>query len=77
MAESCRARRGHWHRVWGGHYRAAKSDVEAADYAQREYGVTRNQVAAFEKATERRYRKAKKEGKLVRINPGELKKLLE
>ena len=54
-----------------------KVDVESADYAQREYGVTRKQVAAFEKATEKRYRKLKKEGRLVRINPAELKKLLE
>ena len=54
-----------------------KVEIESADYARREYGVTRSELAAFEKATEEQYQKMKKAGKLVTINPRELKKLLE
>src|SRR5688572_11553121 len=54
-----------------------KVEVESTDYAQREYGVTERQLAAFEKATDERYRKMKKAGKLVTVSLPDLKKLLE
>jgi len=54
-----------------------KVEVESADYAQREYGVTKRQLDRFVKATERQYQKLKRAGKLVTITPDELKKLLE
>lgn len=54
-----------------------KVEVESADYAQREYGVTPEQVRALAKATEKEYQKMKRAGKLVTVRPSELKKLLE
>lgn len=55
-----------------------KVDVEATDYAQREYGVTQEQVGALEKAVEKRYRKMKKAGKLVTVTTlEELQRLRE
>jgi antitoxin (DNA-binding transcriptional repressor) of toxin-antitoxin stability system len=53
-----------------------KVDVEPADYAQREYGVTPEQVAAMEKATERRYQALKRSGKLVTVTAAQLRKLI-
>jgi hypothetical protein len=44
-----------------------KVEIESTDYAQREYGVTQKQVAAFAKTTEKEYHKMKKAGKLVTI----------
>ena len=40
-------------------------EVESTDYAQREYGATPKQIAGFEEATEKRYRRLKRSGKLV------------
>ena len=37
-----------------------KVEVESTDYAQREYGVTPEQVTALEKATDKRYRQLKR-----------------
>lgn len=37
-----------------------KVNVESTDYVQRQYGATAEQVAALEKATERRYRNLKR-----------------
>ena len=55
-----------------------KVDVEATDYAQREYGVTPEQLDGFVKATEQRYRRMKKAGKLVTVATlEELQKLRE
>ena len=54
-----------------------KIDVESTDYAQREYGVTSQELDRFAKATERQYQKLKKAGKLVTLTADELKKLLE
>lgn len=38
--------------------------VESTDYAAREYGVTASELAAFEKRTHEKIRKARKAGKL-------------
>jgi antitoxin (DNA-binding transcriptional repressor) of toxin-antitoxin stability system len=54
-----------------------KVDVESTDYAQREYGATPEQVAALEKATERRYRRLKRGKKLASIDTKELRDMLE
>jgi len=54
-----------------------KVDIESTDYAQREYGATRYQVAALEKATERRYQRLKRSKKLSSITAQELRKMLE
>jgi antitoxin (DNA-binding transcriptional repressor) of toxin-antitoxin stability system len=54
-----------------------KVEVESTDYAQREYGVTPEQVAALEKATDRRYRSLKPSGKLVTVTAGQLRKMIE
>ncbi|HYT55219.1 MAG TPA: hypothetical protein VEQ38_10945 [Verrucomicrobiae bacterium] len=54
-----------------------KVDIESTDYAQREYGATRDQVAALEKATERRYQRLKRSKKLSSITAQELRKMLE
>ena len=54
-----------------------KVDVESVDYAQREYGATPDQVAALDKATERRYRTLKRSKKLTTISRQDLRKLLE
>jgi antitoxin (DNA-binding transcriptional repressor) of toxin-antitoxin stability system len=54
-----------------------KVDVEATDYAQREYGATPQQVAALEKATEQRYRRLKRGKKLTTTTAEELRDMLE
>ena len=54
-----------------------KVEVESTDYAQREYGATNEQVAALEEATERRYRRLKRSGKLMTVTTEQLRKLLE
>ena len=54
-----------------------KVDVESTDYAQREYGAAPEQVAALEKATEKRYRRLKRSKKLTSATAQELRKLLE
>jgi antitoxin (DNA-binding transcriptional repressor) of toxin-antitoxin stability system len=51
-------------------------EVESLDYARREYGASAQQVAALEKATDRRYRQLKGSGKLVTLSAGQLRKLL-
>ncbi|OGA00373.1 MAG: hypothetical protein A2Z64_14285 [Betaproteobacteria bacterium RIFCSPLOWO2_02_67_12] len=53
-----------------------KVAVESADYAQREYGATPEQVAALEKATHRRYRKLKRSGALVAVTTAKLRKMV-
>lgn len=40
-----------------------KVNVESTDYAQREYGVTPEQVAILENATDKRHRRLKKTGR--------------
>ena len=53
-----------------------KVEVESTDYAQREYGVTPEQVEVLERTTERRYRSLKRSGKLVTVTAAELRKLV-
>ena len=50
-----------------------KVEVESTDYAQREYGVTPEQVTALEKATDKRYRQLKRSGKLVTVTAAQLR----
>lgn len=54
-----------------------KVGVYSDDYAQREYGVTPEQVAAFDQFVEKRYQTAKRQGKLIEVTPAELKELVE
>jgi hypothetical protein len=54
-----------------------KVEVESTDYAQREYGATQEQIAAFAEATEKRYRRLKRSGKLVTVTTEQLRKMLE
>ena len=51
-------------------------EVESTDYAQREYAATPYQVAAFAEATNKRYRRVKRSGKLVTVTSEQLRKLL-
>ncbi len=50
-----------------------KVEVESTDYAQREYGVTPEQVTALEKATDKRYQQLKRSGKLVTVTAAQLR----
>jgi len=54
-----------------------KVEVESADYAQREYGVTPEQVAALERATDKRYRKLRSGKKLVAVSAQQLRTLFK
>jgi antitoxin (DNA-binding transcriptional repressor) of toxin-antitoxin stability system len=54
-----------------------KVEVESTDYAQHEYGATSKQVAALEEATDKRYRRLKRSGKLVTTSAEQLRKMLE
>lgn len=54
-----------------------KVEVESADYALREYGATADDLHAFERAAEQRYRKLKRAGKLHRKTPEQLKEMIE
>ena len=53
-----------------------KVEVESTDYAQREYGVTHEQVRALDKATDARYRRRARSRKLVTVTAAELRKML-
>jgi antitoxin (DNA-binding transcriptional repressor) of toxin-antitoxin stability system len=52
-------------------------EVQSTDYAQHEYGATPEQVAALDKATDRRYRRLTRSGKLVTVTADQLRKMLE
>jgi antitoxin (DNA-binding transcriptional repressor) of toxin-antitoxin stability system len=52
-------------------------EVESTDYAQREYAATPEQIAAFADATEKRYRRLKRTGKLATVTAEQLRTLLE
>jgi len=54
-----------------------KVEVESTDYAFREYGVTPEEMDAFEKAAETRYQKLKRSGKLVTTTSPQLRKMIE
>ena len=50
-------------------------DVESTDYAQREYGVTPEQRAAFAEAMNKHYHRLKRSGKLVTVTADQLRRL--
>jgi antitoxin (DNA-binding transcriptional repressor) of toxin-antitoxin stability system len=50
-------------------------EVEPTDYAQREYGVTPEQVLALDQATDARYRRLERSRKLVTVTAEELGKM--
>ena len=52
-------------------------EVESTDYAEREYGATPEQIAEFADATDKRYRRLKRSGKLVTVSAEQLRNLLE
>jgi antitoxin (DNA-binding transcriptional repressor) of toxin-antitoxin stability system len=52
-------------------------EVESTDYAQREYAAAPEQVAALAAATEKRYRRLKRSGKLVTVSTDQLRNLIE
>jgi antitoxin (DNA-binding transcriptional repressor) of toxin-antitoxin stability system len=52
-------------------------EVESTDYAQREYEAKPEQIAAFAAATDERYRRLKRTGKLVTVTSEQLRNLLE
>jgi antitoxin (DNA-binding transcriptional repressor) of toxin-antitoxin stability system len=54
-----------------------KIEVESTDYAQRKYAATRDEIAALDKATDKRYRKLQRSGKLVTVSAEQLRKMLE
>ena len=55
-----------------------KVEVESTDYAWREYGVTAEEVEAWEQRTEAEYQRDKKAGKLIVVrNRKELEDLIE
>jgi hypothetical protein len=47
------------------------------DYALREYGASPAELKAFDRAAEQRYRKMKRNGKLVSRTPQQLRKMVE
>ena len=53
-----------------------KVEIEATDYGWREYGVTQEELERLEKRMETEYQKLKRQGKLMVVTPGELKKKL-
>ena len=55
-----------------------KVEVESTDYAWREYGVTPEEVAAYERKVEAAHNRDKKAGRLIVIrNRKELEELIE
>ena len=54
-----------------------KIEVESTDYAQREYAATREQIETLDRATDKRYRKLKRSGKLITVSAEQLRKMLE
>lgn len=54
-----------------------KVEVESTDYLQHEYEATPEQIEALAAATDKRYRKLKRLGKLVTVTAGQLRNLLE
>ena len=53
-----------------------KVEVESADYAWREYGVTDAELDRFEARLDADYARLKKQGKLIVLTPDALKKKL-
>jgi hypothetical protein len=54
-----------------------KVEVESTDYAQREYEATAEQVVALAEATDKRYRRLKRSGKLVTVTAEQLRKMID
>jgi hypothetical protein len=54
-----------------------KVEVESRDRAHDDYGVTSQQITALELATDKRYRRLKRTGKLVTVTAEQLRNLLE
>jgi antitoxin (DNA-binding transcriptional repressor) of toxin-antitoxin stability system len=54
-----------------------KVNVESTDYAQREYGVTAEQVSVLEEASEKRYRQLKRRRKLTTVTARQLREMLD
>jgi len=52
-----------------------KVEVESTDYAQREYGVTAEEIEALEEATENRHEQLRRAKKLVPITAEQLRKM--
>jgi antitoxin (DNA-binding transcriptional repressor) of toxin-antitoxin stability system len=53
-----------------------KVEVESADYAQREYDATAEEVQRVAEAFDRRYRRLRKSGKLISVTSQQLRKLI-
>lgn len=53
-----------------------KVDVEPTDYAEREYGASREEVEALEEATERRYDELRGSEELVPVTAEQLRDML-
>ncbi len=53
-----------------------KVEVEATDYAWREYGVANEELDRFDAKLSADYQRLKKQGKLIVLTPEELKKKL-
>ena len=54
-----------------------KVEVESMDYALREYGVTGEELEAFEESVEKRYQKSRRTGRLVRKTAMGMRKMIE
>jgi len=50
-----------------------KIEVESTDYTQRAYAATREQIAALDEATDKRYRKLRRSGKHVTMSAERLR----
>ena len=54
-----------------------KVEVESSDYAWREYGVTAQEVEAYEKRVDARYERLKQAGELRRMTAADVRKEIE
>ena len=54
-----------------------KVEVESTDYAFREYGLTKAELATLDERVERDYQAQKRAGKLRPLTPKDLRKMLE
>ncbi len=53
-----------------------KVEVESTDYAQREYEATPERIAALQIATNKRYEKLRRSGKLITVTVEQLRKMI-
>jgi hypothetical protein len=54
-----------------------KVEVESTDYAYHEYGARQEQVQKLADWAERRYQKQNKAGKVIKMTPEKIRKMLE